>query len=378
MTNIEPTGYSRAAARARYNSSAPMSPRLKVLTAAASVLVAATALAATRRHPRQLPAPSLAIPTDRLVADGYDSATLSIDAPASPAPRVAIAGPAHSALAADPVWTGDHWESEIRSGVNPGQIALRVSIPGRLGASLHLKLNPASADSAGDGTPDFLRLSDAANQRAFRRWFTWLAEAEYFQEPVNRPAEISDCAALIRFAYREALHVHDHAWSQSARLPLLPSFDSVTKYEYPFTPLGANLFRTVEGPYQGGDLSSGAFIQFADVKTIWRYNTHLVSRDVSRAEPGDLILYKQDSGAEPYHSMIYLGASQLQPDGGKYVVYHTGPTRTAHGDEPGEIRRLTVGELMRFPQAEWRPSPENPGFLGVYRWNILRKIQPFS
>jgi hypothetical protein len=99
---------------------------------------------------------------------------------------------------------------------------------------------------------------------------------------------------------------------------------------------------------------------------------------LGRAEPGDLILYEQDTGAEPYHSMIYLGKSQLQPNDQQYVVYHTGPTHTAHGESPGEIRRLTVEELVHFPQAAWRPDQENPAFLGIYRWNILRRIQPFS
>ena len=32
-----------------------------------------------------------------------------------------------------------------------------------------------------------------------------LAEAQYFQPPAARPPEINDCAALIRYAYREAL-----------------------------------------------------------------------------------------------------------------------------------------------------------------------------
>ena len=29
---------------------------------------------------------------------------------------------------------------------------------------------------------------------------------------------------------------------------------------------------------------------------------------------------------------------------------------------------------MRFPQPEWRPVAGNPDFLGVFRWNILRKV----
>src|SRR5215469_8910095 len=90
--------------------------------------------------------------------------------------------------------------------------------------------NPAQfsiADSREDGTPDFLRLDDEHDRQAFRRWFTYLAEAQYFQAPEARPAEIGDCAALIRYAYREALHVHDGAWAAAARVPVVPALDGV-------------------------------------------------------------------------------------------------------------------------------------------------------
>jgi uncharacterized protein YfaT (DUF1175 family) len=30
-------------------------------------------------------------------------------------------------------------------------------------------------------------------------------------------------------------------------------------------------------------------------------------------------------------------------------------------------------DLLRFPEPEWRPLAENPNFLGVFRWNILRQ-----
>ena len=71
----------------------------------------------------------------------------------------------------------------------------------------------------------------------------------------------------------------------------------------------------------------------------------------------------------PFHSMIYLGASQVGKDAERYLVYHTGPD----SDSPGEIRRPTTDELRRFPEPQWRPLPDNPRFLGVYRWNTLRK-----
>jgi uncharacterized protein YfaT (DUF1175 family) len=242
----------------------------------------------------------------------------------------------------------------------------------------HLMVSAAAAaslyartpfDSFADGTPDFLRL-DRDDERIFRRWFTFLAEAQYFQARENRPPEIVDCAALIRYAYREALRKHDSRWAAEARVPLLIGADSVAAWHYPDARLGANLLRVVPGPYGPADLASGAFAQFADVKTLGRYNTHRVARDLDRALPGDLLLYRQQSDHMPFHSMIYLGASQISRDAARYVVYHTGPD----GKDPGIIRRLSIGELLAYPEPEWRPLAANPAFLGVYRWNILRKL----
>ena len=47
---------------------------------------------------------------------------------------------------------------------------------------------PRQSDSFEDGTPDFLRLDDDNDRRAFRRWFTYIAEAQYFQSAaIGRP-----------------------------------------------------------------------------------------------------------------------------------------------------------------------------------------------
>jgi uncharacterized protein YfaT (DUF1175 family) len=224
------------------------------------------------------------------------------------------------------------------------------------------------SDTFQDGTPDFLRLDDEADRQAFRRWFTWLAEAQYFQNPQQRPLEINDCAALIRYAYREALREHAAGWAEAAGVPVVPALDPVRKYRYPHPVLGAGLLRITEGPFQPADLHRPAFAQFADAKTLRRRNTHFLTRDVTRAQPGDLLFFRQESARMPFHSMIYLGESQLRPDGARYILYHTGPD----GSNPGEIRRPTVAELLRHPDAEWRPLPNTPGFSGVFRWNILR------
>jgi uncharacterized protein YfaT (DUF1175 family) len=304
-----------------------------------------------------LPPPRVVLQPPRIFADGYDVAKIAVEG-STDALRVSIVGNARGARVE---------ENGIRAGVLPGKIELKVEVAGHLPATAELELALAASDRASDGTPDFMRLDEERDRQAFRRWFTYLAEAQYFQESGARPAEIDDCAALIRYAYREALHVHDSAWTASAKLPIVPALDSVAKYQYPFTPLGAALFRAQSGPFQPGDLETNAFLQFADAQTLRRYNTHFVSRDVARAQPGDLIFFRQDAGHTTFHSMIYLGASQLRPDRRKYFLYHTGPD----GSNPGEMRRLTVDELMHFPQPEWRPLASNPSFLGVSRWNIL-------
>ncbi len=311
--------------------------------------------------------PRVSLNALQLTADGYDTATLTIDEPSPRPPAIAIA-PAHAATVEDVSPTDHGWQAQIRAAVTPAILVVRVRIPGRPPAVLHLLTGLDPTDTAADGTPDFLRLDDPGDQSAFRRWFTFLAETQYFQPAERRPAEIVDCAALIRYAYREALRAHDGNWATDAHLPVAPGIPSATKYQYPYTPLGADLFRVKPGGFQPADLTTGAFAQFADAKTLHLRNTHFVTRDLARAQPGDLLFYRQASDHMPFHSMIYLGESQIAKGAARYLVYHTGPD----SDGPGEIRRPTIDELRHFPEPDWRPLPDNPRFLGVYRWNILR------
>jgi uncharacterized protein YfaT (DUF1175 family) len=211
-----------------------------------------------------------------------------------------------------------------------------------------------------DGTPEFLRLDDPADQEAFRRWFTFLAEVQYFIPAAQRRAEISDCSALVRYAYREALRKHDSTWARESRLPLVPAIESVHKYSYPHTPLGAALFRN----------ANGAFTQFANAETLARFNTFRVSRDVKRARSGDLLFFRQPVEHMRFHSMVLVGPSQVDRTGGPYIVYHTGPD----GASAGEIRRLSLDQLLHFPDPRWQPREANPSFLGVFRWNILKPL----
>jgi uncharacterized protein YfaT (DUF1175 family) len=321
-----------------------------------------------------------------LPADGFSSTELKIHSsngrtlrglevqvenpPGAPSPRLR-SGPAFSRSERVGVESViiDHDAARVRlcAGVNPGETKLRVTAPGFAPQEITLETTLDATDTIGDGTPDFLRLHDPADRAAFRRWFTLLAESQYYGSK-KLAAEIDDCAALLRFSYREALRAHDASWAEVNPLPVPASAADVQQYQYPYTPLAASLFRVRDGSFTASDLGDGGFAQFADVKTIQRYNTFFVGRDVGRARPGDLLFFRQDSQKMPFHAMIFLGPSQIEPGGEQFIVYHTGP----EGKSAGEIRRWSVAELVNYPEARWRPIASNPAFLGVYRWNILR------
>jgi uncharacterized protein YfaT (DUF1175 family) len=307
-----------------------------------------------------------------LLADGFSTAQLQI---AENPPRdlnINIVSGIHILRAIQQTRTG----ALLRAGAMPGKAIIEVSAGGYAPERVELETRLDTADSAGDGTPDFLRLTDPADRAAFRRWFTLIAEAQYYRSTRQLPPEINDCAALMRFAYREALGEHTGDWATSLGLPAVASALAVHKYSYPYTALGGALFRVQPGSFIAADISGGAFAEFADADSLRRFNTYFVSRDLGRARAGDLLFFRQENQQMPFHAMIFLGRSQFEPGENEadYVIYHTGPD-TGHRlpADSGEIRRPRLAELLRFPDARWRPLPQNPAFLGVYRWNILRE-----
>jgi uncharacterized protein YfaT (DUF1175 family) len=246
--------------------------------------------------------------------------------------------------------------------VNPGQTHVLLHWRGRT-ETIPVTWVFDPTDSYGDGTPDFLRLHTGQDRAAFLAWFVLIAQAQLHQPA----AEINDCAALLRFAYRESLHAHDEPWLLSHRLESTAL--SVRQYTYPQTPLGANLFRVTPGPFVPADLHNGAFAQFADAQTLMLHNAHLIGRDFRLARPGDLIFYRQLDQHSPYDGSDYHSPFHSMIVTGDAVVYHTGPIN--HGK--GEMRRLLISDLLHHPDPRWRPLKENENFLGVYRWNIVRE-----
>ena len=261
---------------------------------------------------------------------------------------------------------------KVHAPVTPGEAHVQLRYGGK-NTSVLVHFAADDSDRFSDGTPDFLRLHSSSDRTAFRAWFTALADVAAALPPDRLPHEIDDCAALLRWCYRNALHAHDGAWLATMPFDVLPPSANVQQYVYPQTPLGAGLFRVRPGPYTPADRApasfaqSASFAQFADAKTLWRLNTFFVTRNVRAARPGDLLLFRQLEQNSPYHSMIVTGTVP------RWVVYHTGPVGNGRSAQPGEVRRLTLDDLLHHPDTRWRPISSNSNFLGVYRWNVLRE-----
>jgi len=139
-----------------------------------------------------------------------------------------------------------------------------------------------------------------------------------------------DCAGLVRFAYR------------SAYRRLAPAR------------VAAGLFRD----------AAGAPVPFADAETLLRQSFAPIGRGAdARAalEAGDVVAFsREEDGAPVLHLMLVVRAddpAHLRAQ----VVYHPGERGAA-------VRAGPIDSLARDAPAGWRPVPENPLFLGFYRW----------
>ncbi|AMY09919.1 hypothetical protein LuPra_03146 [Luteitalea pratensis] len=197
---------------------------------------------------------------------------------------------------------------------------------------------------------------DAQDRAAFMAWFTLLADAQFYRAT----PDVTDCAALVRHATREALRDHTPEWLRRIAIPgghVRPALHA--------RPIAAGdslpLFRV-------SDTTPARYAEFADARTILRLNAALVSRDVAAARPGDLLAFRQEGQRLPEHLMVFVGRSAFEPGRTDWVVYHTGPD--AATGAPGEMRKASLADLRQHPSPRWRPLPGNPAFLGVYRLRI--------
>ena len=224
-------------------------------------------------------------------------------------------------------------------------------------------------DTDGDGLPDGAEMKTFGDRDSFRRWFTAIAEMQFYRLSEQWNAGQRDCAGLVRFAWREALRSHDHAWFRK----MGPEYETVAadivEFRLENNPLGEKLFRTDFGSFRQTDVADGKFAEFADARTLKSFNSQFVTRDRRQAQAGDLLFYYQPwAGKFPYHVMVFLGEPHIAAEGGNdWVVYHTGSSPT----DNGTVKKVRLSVLDQHPDPRWRPIESNRNFLGFYRLKIL-------
>src|SRR5207245_2170455 len=225
-------------------------------------------------------------------------------------------------------------------------------------------------DSNNDGIPDFAELRTFQDRDSFRRWFTAVAETQFYQLSNQWNAGQRDCAGLVRFAMREALRRHDRVWFQKMGQAYETIGPDVAGFDLDHNPLGEKIFRTDFGAFQQSDLQNGRFSEFADGRALKNFNSVFISRDRREAQSGDLVFFYQPWVQKfPYHVMIFLGAPRVAPNGKQdWVVYHTGSSPT----DKGTVKKVELSMLEHHPDPRWRPVESNKNFLGFYRLKILQ------
>jgi hypothetical protein len=225
-------------------------------------------------------------------------------------------------------------------------------------------------DSDNDGVPDVAELHTFQDRDNFRRWFSALAEIQFYQSSDQWNDAQRDCAGLVRFAMREALRRHDRSWFQKMGRGYETVAPDVAGFDLDRNPLGEKIFRTDFGSFHESDVRNGRFSEFADARTLKNFNSTFVSRDRREAQPGDLLFFYQPWVQKfPYHVMIFLGPARIAPNGPQdWVVYHTGASPT----DEGTVKKVELSVLDRHPDPRWRPLESNRNFIGFYRLKILQ------
>jgi uncharacterized protein YfaT (DUF1175 family) len=226
------------------------------------------------------------------------------------------------------------------------------------------------SDADRDGIPDAAELLTYDDRASFRRWFTSIAEMQFYKVSDAWTKEQRDCAGLVRFAWREALRHHDRLWFQAMGEGYEAVAPDVRAYTLDRSPLGEKLFRVDYGSYGESD---AIFSEFADARTLKNHNAIFIGRDPRRAQPGDLLFFHQPWAQKfPYHVMIYLGEARHASEGASdWVIYHTGSSSSGSTGAEGEVKKVRLSTLNSHPDRRWRPVEKNRNFLGFYRLKIL-------
>jgi hypothetical protein len=205
-------------------------------------------------------------------------------------------------------------------------------------------------------------LLEQGDRDAFRRWFVAILEQQLdTPSPAWEPAQ-RDCAGILRFAFREAWGPHTEAWRDRVAFSA-PSVSGDPSLQ-------------LAGPWRAAFPTPEGWKPFAKGAFLRRLACVPLGRDATDARPGDLLFFSRGGArSQPDHAMAFVRPDQ---DGQPVLLYHTGPENSGATKSEGEVRRVRLDELMHHPEPDFRPLPENPAFLGVFRWKVLAEQSPSS
>lgn len=212
-----------------------------------------------------------------------------------------------------------------------------------------------SLSTSSTGGVEASSMLEQGDREAFRKWFVAILEQQLEgPSPAWEPAQ-RDCAGILRFAFREAWGPHTEAWRN--------------RIGFAAPPVAGDPGLALAGPWRQAFPTPEGWQPFAKGALLRRLACIPLGREVLEAKPGDLLFFARGGAhGQPDHAMAFV---RPDGDGHPVLLYHTGPEGTGATKSEGEVRRVRLDDLMHHPDPEFRPLPENPAFLGVYRWKVL-------
>ncbi len=206
-----------------------------------------------------------------------------------------------------------------------------------------VNMNSALALSTSALTQGDPRLTlNVEQSRNFRAWMLRIMQEQIRQGPSPRWVQ-HDCVSLVRYAVGESLRPHDTRWLRAnglsaQQLPDELHLDSAQQRL-------RHVWRRTDG-------SAGAYVSAIGMV---QENSRFIAKDFNLAQPGDLLFFDQ---GDEQHLMVWMNGM---------VIYHTG-TVTA---QDNGLRSIPVSQLLRWKDTRWRPTQDNPNFIGIYRLAFL-------
>jgi uncharacterized protein len=163
-----------------------------------------------------------------------------------------------------------------------------------------------------------------------RREVAQVALAQVRQMDPRWHPEQRDCAGLVRFAFRGA-----YRRFRPERLA---------------TPLWRD--------------DKGSPSDFADAETLLMHSFAPLGRDEAARESlrtGDLVAFRQERDAGPIFHLMLVVRPEDKAHAPARVIYHP-------GDKGAAVRTGLLQSLATEAPLEWRPVPQNPAFLGFFRF----------